>query len=80
MPSQGSGWLPANFTKSLRQLMALLYLLGCDVDDDVKERAPRLDCLQFQQQFRHLEASIHRGTACQRRSARPLYHIGVVRS
>jgi hypothetical protein len=32
---------PTNSTKSLRQLMALLYLLGCDVEVDVKERSPR---------------------------------------
>ncbi len=32
---------PTNYTKSLRQLMALLYLLGCDVDVEVKERRPR---------------------------------------
>ena len=32
---------PTNYTKSLRQLMALLHLLGCDVDDEVKERSPR---------------------------------------
>lgn len=32
---------PTNYTKSLRQLMALLYLLGCDVDVEVKDRLPR---------------------------------------
>lgn len=32
---------PTNYTKSLRQLMALLYVLGCDVDVEIKERAPR---------------------------------------
>jgi len=32
---------PTHYTKSLRQLMALLYLLGCDVDVEVKERGPR---------------------------------------
>ena len=32
---------PTNYTKSLRQLMALLYLLGCDVDVEVKERDGR---------------------------------------
>ena len=32
---------PTNNTKSLRQLMALLYLLGCDVDVEVKERPGR---------------------------------------
>ena len=32
---------PTNYTKSLRQLMALLYLLGCDVDVEVKERRGR---------------------------------------
>ena len=32
---------PTNYTKSLRQLMALLYLLGCDVDVEVRERGPR---------------------------------------
>lgn len=29
---------PRNNTKSLRQLMSLLYLLGCDVDVEVKTR------------------------------------------
>ncbi len=29
---------PTNYAKSLRQLMALLYLLGCDVDVEVTER------------------------------------------
>jgi hypothetical protein len=29
---------PTNSTKSLLQLMALLYLLGCDVDVEVNER------------------------------------------
>ena len=32
---------PTNYTKSVRQLMALLYVLGCEVDVDVKERSPR---------------------------------------
>ena len=32
---------PTNYTKSLRQLMALLYLLGCDIDVEVKERPGR---------------------------------------
>jgi hypothetical protein len=32
---------PTNNTKSLRQLMSLLYLVGCDVDLEVKERTPR---------------------------------------
>ena len=32
---------PTNRAKSLRQLMALLYLLGCDVDVEVKERRDR---------------------------------------
>src|SRR5204862_4318076 len=32
---------PTNYTKSLRQLMALLYLLGCHVDLEVKERRGR---------------------------------------
>ena len=32
---------PTNYTKSVRQLMALLYLLGCDVEVEVKERTPR---------------------------------------
>jgi hypothetical protein len=32
---------PTNYAKSLRQLMALLYLLGCDVDVEVKERRGR---------------------------------------
>ncbi|MGH9040927.1 MAG: hypothetical protein ACRDZ3_11915 [Acidimicrobiia bacterium] len=30
-----------NYSKSLRQLMALLYLLGCDVDVEVRERPGR---------------------------------------
>src|ERR1043165_1697520 len=29
---------PTNYTKSLRQLMALLYLLGCDIDVAIKDR------------------------------------------
>jgi hypothetical protein len=29
---------PTHYTKSLRQLMALLYLLGCEVDIEVRER------------------------------------------
>lgn len=32
---------PTNYTKSLRQLVALLYLLGCDVDVEVKDRPGR---------------------------------------
>jgi hypothetical protein len=32
---------PTNYAKSLRQLMALLYLLGCDVEVEVKERRGR---------------------------------------
>ncbi len=32
---------PTNYAKSLRQLMALLYLLGCDVDVEVTERRGR---------------------------------------
>lgn len=32
---------PTNYSKSLRQLMALLYLLGCEVDVAVKERRGR---------------------------------------
>ncbi len=32
---------PTNYAKSLRQLMALLYLLGCNVDVEVKERQGR---------------------------------------
>jgi len=32
---------PTNYTKSLRQLIALLNLLGCDVDVEVKERPHR---------------------------------------
>ncbi len=32
---------PTNYAKSLRQLMALLYLLGCDVNVEVKERRRR---------------------------------------
>ena len=32
---------PTNYTKSLRQLMALLHLLGCDVEVEVKERRDR---------------------------------------
>lgn len=32
---------PTNYSKSLRQLVALLYLLGCDVDVEVKERPGR---------------------------------------
>jgi len=30
-----------NYTKSLRQLLSLLYLLGCDVDVGIKDRQPR---------------------------------------
>lgn len=32
---------PTNYAKYLRQLMALLYLLGCDVDVGVTERRGR---------------------------------------
>jgi hypothetical protein len=32
---------PTNYTKSLRQLLGLLYVLGCDVDVQVSERQPR---------------------------------------
>jgi hypothetical protein len=32
---------PTNYTKSLRQLMALLYLLGCDIDVEVRQRPGR---------------------------------------
>lgn len=32
---------PTNYAKSLRQLMALLYLLGCDVEVEVQERRGR---------------------------------------
>lgn len=32
---------PTNYTKSLRQLMSLLFLLGCDVDVEVKTRRSR---------------------------------------
>lgn len=32
---------PTNYSKSLRQLLALLYLLGCDVDVEVKDRPGR---------------------------------------
>jgi hypothetical protein len=32
---------PTNCTKSVRQLLALLHVLGCDVDVSVKERSPR---------------------------------------
>jgi hypothetical protein len=32
---------PTNYTKSLRQLMALLYLLGCDIDVAIKDRPGR---------------------------------------
>lgn len=32
---------PTNYAKSLRQLMSLLYLLGCDVDVEVKPRRSR---------------------------------------
>lgn len=31
---------PTNYTKSLRQLMSLLYLLGCDVDVAITPRRP----------------------------------------
>lgn len=32
---------PTNYSKSLRQLLALLYLLGCDVEVEVKDRSGR---------------------------------------
>ncbi len=32
---------PTNYTKSLRQLMSLLYLLGCEVDVEVTPRRSR---------------------------------------
>jgi hypothetical protein len=32
---------PTNYTKSLRQLFSLLYLLGCEVDIEVKDRPRR---------------------------------------
>ncbi len=32
---------PTNYTKSLRQLMALLYLLGCNVDVAIRDRPGR---------------------------------------
>ncbi len=32
---------PTNYTKSLRQLTALLYLLGCDIDVAIKDRPGR---------------------------------------
>ena len=32
---------PTNYSKSLRQLLTLLYLLGCDVDVEVKDRRGR---------------------------------------
>jgi hypothetical protein len=32
---------PANYSKSLRQLFSLLYLLGCEVDIEVKDRPHR---------------------------------------
>jgi hypothetical protein len=32
---------PTNYSKSLRQLLSLLYLLGCDVDVEVKDRPGR---------------------------------------
>lgn len=32
---------PTNYTKSLRQLMSLLYLLGCDIDVEVRTRRGR---------------------------------------
>jgi hypothetical protein len=32
---------PTNYAKSVRQLMALLYLLGCEIDVEVKERPSR---------------------------------------
>jgi hypothetical protein len=34
---------PTNYSKSVKQLISLLYVLGCEVDVEVKERAtPRL--------------------------------------
>lgn len=32
---------PTNYTKSVRQLLSLLYVLGCDVDVEVTDRRPR---------------------------------------
>lgn len=32
---------PTNYSKSLRQLLSLLYILGCEVDVEVKERPRR---------------------------------------
>jgi hypothetical protein len=32
---------PTNYSKSLRQLISLLYLLGCEVDVEVRERPRR---------------------------------------
>jgi hypothetical protein len=32
---------PTNYSKSLRQLLWLLYLLGCDVDVEVRDRPGR---------------------------------------
>jgi hypothetical protein len=32
---------PTNYSKSVRQLISLLYVLGCEVDVEVKERAGR---------------------------------------
>jgi hypothetical protein len=33
---------PTNYTKSVRQLLSLLYVLGCDVDVEVTERRRRV--------------------------------------
>jgi hypothetical protein len=32
---------PTNYSKSLRQLISLLYVLGCEVDVEVRDRSPR---------------------------------------
>jgi hypothetical protein len=32
---------PTNYTKTLRQLMVMLYTLGCDADVEIEERAPQ---------------------------------------
>lgn len=32
---------PTNYAKSLRQLISLLYVLGCEVDVEIKERSRR---------------------------------------
>ena len=33
---------PTNYTKSLRQLLALLYVLGCEVDVAITDRPPQV--------------------------------------